>query len=109
MPLSLNYLEVFHAVARSGSVTRAGDLLAVSQPAVSKQLKQLERSLGIRLIERAGRGIRLTEQGQALAEYTGQIFAIIEQAEAALEEFAGMSRGRLAMGAGTTIGTYLLP
>jgi DNA-binding transcriptional LysR family regulator len=107
--MNLNHLAIFHAVAQTGSVSRGADRLMISQPAVSKQLSQLERSLGTRLLDRGSRGVRLTEAGQLLNDYAGRIFGLESEAESALSELAGLRRGRLRLGASTTIGVYLLP
>ena len=109
MPLSLNQLAVFHAVAEAGSVTRGAERLMVSQPAVSKQLKEMQRDLGTPLLERDGRGVRLTGGGELLAGYARRIFALRDEAEAALADLDALRRGSLAVGTGPVIGTYLLP
>jgi DNA-binding transcriptional LysR family regulator len=109
MNISLNHLSLFHAVAEAGGVTRAAERLMVSQPAVSKQVKELERTLRVRLLERDGRGVRLTEHGRVLAGYARQIFTLLDEAEAALTDLDALRRGRLAVGVTPTIGTYVLP
>lgn len=107
--MNLHHLAVFHAVACEGSVSRGAGRLLVSQPAVSKQIKDLERSLGVQLLDRLPKGIRLTQAGTLLAEYARRIFALESEAATALAEMQGLKRGRLAVGASTTIGIYLLP
>jgi len=109
MPLNLTHLAAFHAVAETGSFSRGADKLMVSQPAVSKQVRLLERALSARLLDRHARGVTLTEAGDTLAEYARRIFAAAREAEDALADLAGVRRGRLAIAASTTIGTYLLP
>ena len=107
--MNLNHLRVFHAVAAAGSITSAARVLQVSQPAVSKQLAELEGALGARLVDRMPRGVRLTSAGRALAEHATRIFGIEQTAEAELAALRGVRRGRLAIGASTTIGSYLVP
>ena len=107
--MNLNHLAVFHAVAGELSISRAAERLMVSQPAVSKQLAQLERSLKAQLVDRLPRGVRLTASGELLAGYARRIFAQVEEAEHAMGELAGGRRGRLAVAATPTIGTYWLP
>jgi DNA-binding transcriptional LysR family regulator len=107
--MNLNHLAIFHSVAKAESISRGADRLMISQPAVSKQLSQFERSLGVRLLDRIPRGVRLTEAGRVLSEYAARLFAIESEAETALGELAGLRRGRLRLGASTTIGVYLLP
>jgi len=102
-------LALFHAVAQAGGISRGAERLHVSQPAVSKQIKELEDALGIRLLERLPRGSRLTDGGKLLAQYVQRMAVVEEETARAIEEFRGLKRGRLAVGASTTIGAYLLP
>ena len=108
-PMNLNHLAIFDAVAREGSITRAGERLRISQPAVSKQLKAFEDAFGVALVERLPKGVRLTEAGELLSGYSRRIFAMAEEAERAVAELQGLKRGRLTIGASTTIGIYFLP
>ncbi|HET8627646.1 MAG TPA: LysR family transcriptional regulator [Thermomicrobiales bacterium] len=108
-PLNFNRLRLFAAVVEHGSVTRAAAALDISQPAVTKAVHDLERDLRVPLLDHAGRGVVPTEAGRLLAEYARRIFALAGEAERALGEFRGLARGRLAVGASTTIGIYLLP
>src|SRR5688500_6925781 len=107
--LNLNHLMIFHAVAESGSVSLGAERLLVSQPAVSKQLKQLEAALKTSLFDRHPRGVRLTDAGRSLAEYATRIFTLCQQAEEAVNDVSALRRGHLRLGASTTIGVYLLP
>src|SRR5206468_2202239 len=81
----------------------------VSQPAVSKQLKTLERAAGARLFDRHPKGVRLTGAGEVLADYARRIFGLADEAETALADLQSLRRGQLNIGAGTTIGVYFLP
>lgn len=107
--MNRNHLALFHAVAQAGGISRGAEQAHVSQPAVSKQIKELEDSLGVRLLERLPRGSRLTDAGRLLADYAQRLIALEGEAAGAIEEFRGLKRGRLAVGASTTIGAYLLP
>jgi DNA-binding transcriptional LysR family regulator len=107
--MNLNHLAVFHAVAEEGSVSRGAERLHVSQPAVSKQLRELERSLGMALFYRLSTGVRLTNAGQLLWTYSKQLFALETEAEGAMHDLRELRRGTLTVGASTTIGSYLLP
>jgi DNA-binding transcriptional LysR family regulator len=109
MAMNLGHLSIFRAVAGERNISRAAERLMISQPAVSKQLAQLERSLGTKLVDRLPRGIRLTEAGELLASYARRLFAMETEAEAAVLELRGLRRGRLRLGASTTLGVYLLP
>ena len=107
--LNLHQLYVFCTVARLGSFTRAAEALYVGQPAVSQHVAALERSLGVPLVYRAGRGVRLTEAGQLAADYGERIFRLAEQLRAGIDDLKGLATGRLVVGAGQTPGDYLLP
>jgi len=107
--MNLNHLRVFHAVAVAGSITAASRALQVSQPALSKQLGDLEDALGVRLVDRLPRGVRLTSSGRALAEHAARIFGIEQTAEVEIAALRGVHRGQLSIGASTTIGSYLVP
>jgi len=107
--MNLNHLAIFYAVAQESSVTLGAERLHISQPAVSKQLQELEKSLGTPLFDRLPRGVRLTEAGQLLAGYARRLFGLEAEVETALAEMRGLERGRLSVGASMTIGGYLLP
>ena len=107
--VNLHRLVVLCTVARLGSFTRAAETLYVGQPAVSQHVAALERSLGTPLVERAGRGVRLTEAGQLAVDYGERILRLSEQLRAGIEGLKGVMRGRLVVGAGQTPGDYLLP
>ncbi len=107
--MNLNHLAILLAIAQEKTITKAAERLMISQPAVSKQIRILERNLGVQLLEREARQIRLTHAGEILAGYSQRIFDLDAEAERAIREVRGLSRGRLAIGASTTIGTYLLP
>ena len=107
--LNLNHLRVFAAIAREGSITGAARALHVSQPAVSKQLADFERDVDAPLFDRLPRGVRLTATGRALLAHANRVFAAEAAAEAELANLRGLARGRLTVGASTTIGSYLVP
>ena len=107
--MNLNHLTIFHAVAQTGSMTLGAERLDISQPAVSKQVQELERALGVPLFDRIGRRVRLSQAGELLADYARRLFALAREAEEAMADVRHVGRGRLAVGASTTIGTYLLP
>src|SRR5215813_5814325 len=105
--MNLNHLAIFHAVAQTGSTTRGAERLDISQPAVSKQVQELESALGVHLFDRIGRQVRLSQVGVVLADYAQRLFALAQEADEALADVRAVGRGRLAIGASTTIGTYL--
>ena len=102
-------LRVFHAVAEAGSFTRAGDILHLSQSAVSQQIRALEESLGSPLFTRQARSVKLTQAGNVLLPYARQIIAKVDEAAAVVSDFEGMGRGRVSIGAGGAICHHVLP
>ena len=86
MSMNLNHLAVFHAVAQTGGMTLGAERLDVSQPAVSKQVQELEGHLGLRLFDRIGRRVRLSRAGEILADYARRLFALADEAERAMAE-----------------------
>lgn len=107
--MNRNHLALFQAVAQAGSISGGAAAARVSQPAVSRQIAELESELGVRLLDRLARGCRLTEAGGILAEYASRWRALEREAARAVEEYRGLKRGRLRIGASLTIGGYLLP
>ncbi|HZD70842.1 MAG TPA: LysR substrate-binding domain-containing protein, partial [Actinomycetes bacterium] len=107
--MTLGQLRVLLAVARHGSVNQAAVELSVTQPAVSAAVGALERELGVALVAREGRGIRLTPSGQALARFARQSLALLEQGRDAALAAARPGHGRLRIAAVTTAGEYVVP
>ncbi|MEJ8642205.1 LysR family transcriptional regulator [Streptomyces sp. MS1.HAVA.3] len=96
--MELAQLRYFVAVVEEGSFTRAGARLHVSQPGVSAQIRQLERELGQRLLDRSGRRVTPTETGEAVLTYARAALAAVEGMRRTAEEFSGLLRGRVALG-----------
>lgn len=109
MALNLAHLAVVHAVSQEMNVSKAAERLLVSQPAVSKQLRELEREVGTPLFDRLPRGVRPTQAGTILADYARRIFDLAAEAEQRLADLRGLQRGELRIGSSTTIAVYLLP
>src|SRR5690349_23686562 len=93
--LDVTRLRVLEAVARHGSVTAAAKELHYSQPSVSHHLARLEAESGAQLLQRVGRGIRLTQAGQLLADRAAEIIGRIEAADAELSAHVGLTAGRV--------------
>lgn len=112
MPLTKNatfrQLATFHAVARLGSVSAAADEMHLTQPAVSLQIAALEESAMTPLLQRTGRGIRLTEAGELLDSYALRILELWREAGEEMATLQGVFSGTLRVGAITTA-EYLLP
>lgn len=107
--INLHHLRLFAAVVDSNGFTKAAAALRLSQPAISKSLNELERQLHVKLLDRSGRSIKMTDAGRTLYERASELFGIERVAEQELRELRGLKRGVLRIGASTTIATYLLP
>ncbi|MBI3976691.1 MAG: LysR family transcriptional regulator [Chloroflexi bacterium] len=107
--MNLHQLRIFQAVARHLSYRRAAEELILSQPAVSMQVKALEKSVGQELFEQIGRRIYLTEAGRELSTYCTRIFALLDEAQQVLDDLKGLQRGALKVVATTTVGIYVVP
>lgn len=97
--MQLQHLAYFVAVAQEGGFTRAADVLGVSQPTLSKQIRALENSLGAHLLVRHRGGVELTSAGQALLPHAQSILIEADNAERSVHEVAALRRGRVRMGA----------
>jgi len=102
-------LQVFHAVARLLSFTKAAEVLHMTQPAVTFQIRQLEEQFDTRLFDRAHNRVSLTEAGHVAFEYAEKIFEKYSELENAIREITGSISGSLTLGASTTISEYMLP
>jgi DNA-binding transcriptional LysR family regulator len=109
MPLDVDRLRVFRTVATLGSFTAAARSLAYTQPGVSHHVKQLERELGVVLIERSSRGIRLTPPGRTLLEHADALLTRLADAERDVIEIAQQGGAELRMVAAPTIAATVLP
>ncbi|GHH39252.1 LysR family transcriptional regulator [Lentzea cavernae] len=107
--LNLERLRTLHAVSTTGSVRGAAEALHVTTSAVSQQLSRLEREVGQRLLERQGRGIRLTDAGDLLAEHAGRLLQQVELVETDLADHCGAVAGTLTVAAFATAARGLLP
>jgi molybdate transport repressor ModE-like protein len=106
--LDVTRLRVLDAVARLGSVTAAAREMDYSQPSVSHHLARLEAETGARLVQRAGRGIRLTQAGRLLADRAAEIIGRIDAADAELSAHVGLSTGRVRLaGFASAIGSLV--
>lgn len=108
MSLNLHLLRLFSAVVRTGSFSRAADLLHISQPAISKGVRDFELQVGCRLLDRTPKGVRPTREGQALARHADTLFAAERAAEDELLSLRNLDSGSLRIGASTTIATYMI-
>lgn len=108
-PFTLRKLQIFWAVAHSGSLTRASKLLGVSQPSISQQLAGLEAALGTRLFERRANAMVLTQSGTALLGRAEQVLRSLQELEDGLGADGQMPRHTLRIGALASVARVLLP
>jgi len=109
MSMSLRQLEIFEKIASTGSVTRAGEELLLTQSAVSMALSQLEQLSSVPLFERAGRRMVLNDAGRLLLKDVREILQSVKRVEQQLQGESGQLTGELLIGGSTTIANYLLP
>jgi DNA-binding transcriptional LysR family regulator len=102
-------LQVFHAVAKQLSFTKAADVLFMTQPAVTFQIKQLEEHFNTRLFDRGHGRIALTPAGEVVLGYAERILGLSSELDVRLSELSGEIGGSLIVGASTTIAEFLLP
>jgi DNA-binding transcriptional LysR family regulator len=107
--VDLRQLEIFVKVAELGSFSKAAEALFLTQPTVSEHIRSLEDELGVRLLDRLGRGAVVTKGGALLQGYAQRLLALSREARQAMESFQGRMSGDLLVGASTIPGEYILP
>lgn len=107
--LSLVHLKVLAAVARHRSVTEAAKELHYSQPSVSHHLSRLEAAVGVKVVQRVGRGIRLTPEGELLAQRAGEILGRLDAATTELAAQVGLRSGRVRVAANASALATIVP
>jgi DNA-binding transcriptional LysR family regulator len=107
--VDLRPLEVFSKVAELGSFSRAAEALSLTQPTVSEHIRTLEEGLGVRLLDRLGRGAAVTPAGRLLLSYATRLLALHREALQTMAGYQGRMVGHLSVGASTIPGEYLLP
>lgn len=107
--MDLHYLEIFNTVAQYQSYIKASEILHISQPALSVQIKKLEGQIGLKLFDRIGNRIQLSENGIMLQDYTKRIFSIVDELENNIKDKQNFIGGTLNIGGSNTPGAYILP
>ncbi|MFB2598863.1 LysR substrate-binding domain-containing protein [Herbiconiux sp. P17] len=102
-------LRVIAAIAEYGSITRAAAVLGFSQPAVSQQLKRVESRIGMPLVTRSGRGIRLTDAGEVLARHAGVVLEALDEAAGELSDLSGLRSGQVRLSAFPSASSTIVP
>lgn len=107
--MDLKHLETFCKVAETGSFSRAGEAVYLTQPTVSGHIASLERSVGLKLFDRLGRKVALTSGGKIFYRYARDILKLRDDALNAIYEFSHVIKGRIRIGGSTIPGEYFLP
>jgi len=107
--VDLRQLEIFVKVAELGSFSKAADALYLTQPTISEHIRTLEDELGVRLLDRLGRGAAVTKAGELLLGYARRMLTLQREARQAMDSFQGKMSGELLVGASTIPGEYILP
>ena len=105
----MKHLETFCKVAETGSFSRAGEAIYLTQPTVSGHIASLEQEVGLRLFDRLGRRVALTNGGQIFYRYAKEILRLRAEALNAIYEFSHLLKGRITIGGSTIPGEYFLP
>lgn len=106
--MNLHLLKIYVCAVEENSFTKAAEQLRISQPAVSKAVRELEAQLDTLLLERQGKYFKPNEAGQVLFDYGKSLFAMEREASEVLRAFKNLERGRLIVGASTTVASYWL-
>lgn len=108
MSIRLELYKIFDKVAECGSFSKAANELYMTQPAVSQSIAQLEDELKVRLFTRIPRGVRLTNEGKTLFEYTSSAISLLDTGEKKIKESRNLNEGELKIGVSDTISRYYL-
>ncbi|MEM9467726.1 MAG: LysR substrate-binding domain-containing protein [Actinomycetota bacterium] len=109
MDFSVQQLRMLREVSQRGTIAAAADALGYTPSAISQQLAALERGTGVAVLERVGRGVRLTDAGRELVRHADELLAGMEAAQAALESVDGEARGTVEMSVYESVASTLLP
>jgi DNA-binding transcriptional LysR family regulator len=107
--MDMKHLETFCKVAETGSFSRAGEAIYLTQPTVSGHIASLEQHVGLKLFDRLGRRVALTNGGQIFYRYAKEILRLRNEALNAVSEFSHLVKGRITIGGSTIPGEYFLP
>lgn len=108
MITDLNLLRIFYYVAKTEKISKAAEILNVSQPAISQHIKTLEEQAGFKLFSRSKKGVKLTIEAQEIYSYCKSIFTQVESINHTLQDITSLDTGTLRIGASDTICKYYL-
>lgn len=107
--MNIHQVNIFNIAARTLSITKTAKQINLSQPSVSIQIKDLECSLNVKLFNRINKKISLTAAGETFLEYSDRLLTLIGEIHKVMADFGAGDVGRLALGASSTVGSYILP
>lgn len=107
--MTIRKLEIYYAVAKKLNMTQVAKELYISQPSISQVIKELEEEMEVKLFKRIGKKLYLTDEGKVFQKYSLRIINLYKESKDVIDEMRNLKRGRIKIGASTTIGTYLLP
>lgn len=105
---NLNYYRVFYTVANTGNISKAADMLFISQPAISKAISKLEDGLHVKLFLRSSKGVTMTDEGQVLYNHIEKAFSNISQGEDEIRHIHELGIGQLRIGVSTSLCKHIL-
>jgi len=107
--MTFRKLEIYYTVAEILNMTKASKELYISQPSISQVIKELESDMDVKLFQRIGRKLYLTEEGKVFKGYALRMLNLYRESTEVIKDMKELRRGNIKLGASTTIGTYLLP
>ncbi len=107
--MTIRKLEIYYTVSEMLNMTEAAKVLYISQPSISQVIKELEEEMKVKLFQRLGRKLYITEEGRVFQKYALRMLNLYKESQKLMEDMREVKVGNLRLGASTTIGTYLLP
>ncbi|WP_321329003.1 selenium metabolism-associated LysR family transcriptional regulator [uncultured Ilyobacter sp.] len=107
--MTLRKLEIFYCVAEKLNMTTVSKEMYISQPAISQMIKEMEEELGVKLFNRLGKRLYLTDEGELFKTYSRRMMNLYQEFEEVLDEKKDLKKGKLKIGASSTIGIYVMP
>ncbi|OEH85005.1 hypothetical protein BHU72_07400 [Desulfuribacillus stibiiarsenatis] len=106
--MEFHQLKTFYYVATYLNFSKAAEKVSLSQPAVSRQIESLEKEFNVSLFNRSGKRVKLTDAGNRLLQYSQKILMVAEETEKAMLNHSSIEAGEISLGAGTTVGNYIV-
>jgi len=107
--MTLRKLQIFYCVAEKLNMTTVSKEMYISQPAISQMIKEMEEELGVKLFNRLGKRLYLTDEGELFKTYSRRMMNLYQEFEEVLDEKKDLKKGKLKLGASSTIGIYVMP